>query len=79
MRLNKKLIKFSINVLKINGQQKEQSYPILIHENKEITEDYDKANLFGSLLSETFEDTNSNNFDQNFKNEIDDEMKLISR
>jgi exonuclease III len=66
-----------INVLKNNGQQKDQSYPILLHDDKEITEDYDKANLFGSLLSETFKDTNSNNFDQNFKNEVEDEMKLF--
>ena len=47
------------------------------NQTSEITENYDKANLFGSLLSETFKDTNSNNFDQNFKNEVEDEMKLF--
>ena len=64
-------------MFKKNGKLKDQSYPILLHDNMVSREDVDKANLFGTLLSETFKDNNTNKFDQNFKNEVEDEMKAF--
>ena len=67
----------SVTVLKNNGKSKDQSYPILLHDNMVFREDVDKANLFGTLLSETFKDNNTTKFDQNLKNEVEDEMKHL--
>ena len=66
-----------MTVLKNNGKSKDQSYPILLHDNMVLREDVDKANLFGTLLSETFKDNNTTKFDQNLKNEVEDEMKAF--
>ena len=49
--------------------------PTLIHDNNEIKEDFDKANLFGSILRETFQDNNTSKFDQNFKKSVEEEME----
>jgi hypothetical protein len=54
-----------MNAIKNNGKKKDQMYPTLIHDN-EIKEDFDKANLFGSILRQTFQDNNTSKFDQNF-------------
>ena len=48
-----------------------------MHDNKEFREDVDKANLFGTFLSETFRDSNRTHYRSKFKSKVEDEMKEL--
>lgn len=45
------------------------------HNNKQYKTDLEKANLFGSILSETFKDNEHDKYDKNFKIKIEEEIK----
>ncbi len=37
------------------------------HNNKQYKTDHEKANMFGTILSETFKDNEDEKYDKNFK------------
>jgi hypothetical protein len=64
-----------INALKNDGKVKNNYFPVMNHNNKQYKTDLEKANLFGSILSETFKDNEHDKYDKNFKIKIEEEIK----
>jgi hypothetical protein len=56
-----------INKLKNDGIEKRSYFPVMNHNNKQYKTDHEKANMFGTILSETFKDNEDEKYDKNFK------------
>jgi len=52
-------------------------YPTLEYNNKKCEKDEEKVNLFGSILSETFTDTDFHKYNNAFKEKVEKEMSLF--
>ena len=65
-----------IDKINNNGKDKISHFPTLNHNNKQYKTDTEKANLFGSILSETFNDNEDDKYDKEFKAKINREINL---
>ncbi len=63
-----------INKLKNDGIEKRSYLPVMNHNNKQYKTDHEKANMFGTILSETFKDNEDEKYDKKFKNIIDKDI-----
>ena len=63
-----------IDIIKNGGNEKNNYFPVMLHNNKEFKTDLEKANMFGNILNETFKDNEDEKYDQNFKNKINKEI-----
>jgi hypothetical protein len=64
-----------IQIIKNRGKKKDETYPILVNNNKNYITDIEKAHLFAKILGDTFKDEKCNKFDDEFKAKTDDEIK----
>ena len=67
-----------INDIKNHGVEKDENYPKMRFNNNEFNSDKDKADLFGSIIGETFKDNEDDKFDRNFKIKVEKEVKNYS-
>ncbi len=63
-----------INNIKNQNCNLNENYPKLIHNNNEYKTDYEKATIFGSLLSDIFKDDQTDMYDSVFKNQVNNEI-----
>jgi len=60
-----------------NGNSTIDFYPTLEYNNKKYEKDEEKVNLFGSILSETFTDTDFHKYNNAFKEKVEKEMSIF--
>jgi hypothetical protein len=73
--LNTKPFWQKINSIRHNKSN--NSIPTIIKDNVKYETDQDKANLFSSILKDTFSDQNDIKFDNNFRDNIEQKVKFI--
>lgn len=69
-----------IKKLKSNNENESKStyIPNLFYDNKVFKTDYEKAELFGNILQNVFQESNDPNFDNQFKEKVSKTIKTIN-
>ena len=63
-----------INNIKNQNTNLTNNYPKLVHNNVEYNNDFEKAYIYCTLLSEIFQNNKNENYDNNFKKQVDEEV-----